>query len=66
MRVIQSLSREDENAKRFDSINQQNLHANVDAGRLTAAVMPAVEIIVAAGDVARRRATAATACCTAR
>src|SRR5256885_7588024 len=47
VRVIQSLSREDENARRFDSINQQNLRANVEAGRLTAAVMPAVEIIVA-------------------
>ncbi len=47
VRVIQSLSREDENAKRFDSINQQNLQANVHAGRLTAAVMPMVEILVA-------------------
>ncbi len=49
VRVIQSLSREDENAKRFDSINQQNWRANVDAGRLTAAVTPAVEVIVAVG-----------------
>jgi len=47
VRVIQSLSREDENARRFDSVNQKNLHANIDAGRLSAAVMPAVEIIVA-------------------
>ena len=47
VRVIQSLSREDENARRFNRINQQNLHANIDAGRLSAAVMPAVEIIVA-------------------
>ncbi len=47
VRVIQSLSREDENAKRFDHINAQNLRANVDAGRLTAAVMPLVEVIVA-------------------
>ena len=49
VRVIQSLSREDENAKRFDDINQQNLRANVHAGRLTAAVTPAVEVIVALG-----------------
>ena len=49
VRVIQSLSREDENAKRFDDINQQNLRANVNAGRLTAAVTPAVEVIVAVG-----------------
>lgn len=47
VRVIQSLSREDENARRFDSINQQNLNATVAAGRLSAAVMPMVEIIVA-------------------
>lgn len=47
VRVIQSLSREDENARRFDNINAQNLRANVDASRLTAAVMPLVEIIVA-------------------
>ncbi|MDP9236254.1 MAG: ABC transporter ATP-binding protein/permease [Chloroflexota bacterium] len=49
VRVIQSLSREDENAKRFDDINHQNWRANVDAGRLTAAVTPAVEVIVALG-----------------
>lgn len=47
VRVIQSLSREDENAKRFDSVNQQNLQANINAGRLVAAVTPAVEVIVA-------------------
>jgi ABC-type multidrug transport system fused ATPase/permease subunit len=47
VRVIQSLSREDENAKRFDSVNRQNLNANVNAGLLTAAVTPAVEVIVA-------------------
>jgi len=47
VRVIQSLSREDENAQRFDHINAQNLNANVAAGRLTAAVMPLVEITVA-------------------
>jgi len=47
VRVIQSLSREDENAKRFDRINEQNLNANVAAGRLTAAVMPLVEVTVA-------------------
>jgi ABC-type multidrug transport system fused ATPase/permease subunit len=47
VRVIQSLSREDENAKRFEGINRQNLNANVSAGFLTAAVTPAVEVIVA-------------------
>jgi ABC-type multidrug transport system fused ATPase/permease subunit len=47
VRVIQSLSREDENAKRFNDINHQNWRANVNAGMLTAAVTPAVEVIVA-------------------
>jgi ABC-type multidrug transport system fused ATPase/permease subunit len=47
VRVIQSLSREDENSKRFGQINSTNLSANVQAGRLTAVVMPMVEILVA-------------------
>jgi ATP-binding cassette subfamily B protein len=46
VRVIQSLSREDENIRRFDRVNSDNLTANVQAGRITAAVMPAVEILV--------------------
>jgi ATP-binding cassette, subfamily B, multidrug efflux pump len=47
VRVIQSLSREDENSKRFGQINSTNLNANVRAGRLTALVMPMVEVLVA-------------------
>jgi ABC-type multidrug transport system fused ATPase/permease subunit len=46
VRVIQSLSREDENIRRFDRVNSDNLTANVEAGRITAAVMPAVEVLV--------------------
>lgn len=46
VRVIQSLSREDENAKRFDQVNAANLNANVDASRVTAMVMPVVELLV--------------------
>ena len=46
VRVIQSLSRESENARRFDRVNAENLNANVDAGRVTAAVMPIVELLV--------------------
>jgi ATP-binding cassette subfamily B protein len=48
VRVIQSLSREDENAKRFGEVNASNLTANVDAGRITAAIMPVVELLTAA------------------
>jgi len=47
VRVIQSLSREDENSRRFDRVNSDNWSANVEAGRLTAAVMPLVELLVA-------------------
>jgi ATP-binding cassette subfamily B protein len=47
VRVIQSLSREDENTKRFDQINRMNLRANVEAGRLSALVLPVVEMVVA-------------------
>ena len=47
VRVIQSLGREEENARRFEEINRRNLRANVDAGRLSAAVMPMVEGSVA-------------------
>ncbi len=47
VRVIQSLSREQENSRRFDRVNSDNWSANVDAGRITAAVMPIVELLVA-------------------
>src|SRR5206468_11554659 len=39
-------SREDENSRRFDRVNSDNLSANVEAGRVTAAVMPVVELLV--------------------
>jgi ATP-binding cassette subfamily B protein len=48
VRVIQSLSREDVNARRFDALNEDHMRANIDAGRLQAAVMPMVELISAA------------------
>jgi ABC-type multidrug transport system fused ATPase/permease subunit len=47
VRVIQSLNREDENLRRFDKVNSDNLNANVQAARLTAIVNPAVEAAVA-------------------
>ncbi|MDP2673419.1 MAG: ABC transporter ATP-binding protein [Dehalococcoidia bacterium] len=48
VRVVQSLSREKENIRRFDQVNADNWSANVEAGRLTAAVMPLMELLVAA------------------
>jgi ABC-type multidrug transport system fused ATPase/permease subunit len=46
VRAIQSMTREDQNVRRFDRINYSNLDANVRAGRLSAAVLPMVEILV--------------------
>ncbi|MEX2372888.1 MAG: ABC transporter ATP-binding protein [Dehalococcoidia bacterium] len=47
VRVIQSLGREEENSRRFEQINRQNFNATVDAGRLSAIVLPMVEGAVA-------------------
>lgn len=47
VRAIQSMSREDENAKRFDELNRQNRNANIWAGTLTAAIVPVIELAVA-------------------
>jgi ABC-type multidrug transport system fused ATPase/permease subunit len=47
VRAIQSMSREDENSRRFDRLNQQNRAANIKAAVMTAAVMPALELAVA-------------------
>ncbi len=47
IRVIQSLSRESESSRRFDDVNRVNFAANVDAGRVTAVVLPMVELSVA-------------------
>jgi len=47
VRVIQSLSREDLNARRFEQVNRINLEANISAGRISAAMMPAVELLMA-------------------
>ena len=46
VRAIQSMSREDANVRRFNRINYSNLDANVRAGRLSAAVLPMVEVLV--------------------
>jgi len=45
VRVVQSLSREDENMEQFDQINRANLDANVTAAKLEALMMPAVQIL---------------------
>ncbi|MGE5596612.1 MAG: ABC transporter ATP-binding protein [Hyphomicrobiales bacterium] len=47
VRAVQSMSREDENSKRFDALNQENRNANIFAGMLSAAIMPVIELAVA-------------------
>ncbi|MFH1639707.1 MAG: ABC transporter ATP-binding protein [Chloroflexota bacterium] len=48
VRVIQSLCRENSNLERFAGVNGVHLRASLHAGRLWAAVMPIVELLVAA------------------
>jgi ABC-type multidrug transport system fused ATPase/permease subunit len=45
VRVIQSLSREEENMEQFDQVNRAHLDANVTAVKFEAAMMPMVNII---------------------
>jgi ATP-binding cassette, subfamily B, multidrug efflux pump len=47
VRAIQSMSREGENSRRFERLNQENRNAAIWAGMLSAAVLPAVEIAIA-------------------
>lgn len=47
VRAVQSMSREDENARRFDALNRDNRRANIWAGMLSAAIMPVIELAVA-------------------
>ena len=51
VRVVQSLNRESENARRFDRINNWNLRATRRAGLLSAAIMPLVEVLIAIATV---------------
>ena len=47
VRAVQSMSREDENSRRFDALNMENRNAAIWAGMLSAAVLPVVELAVA-------------------
>ena len=47
IRVVQSLNREDTNIERFDEVNNSHLVANLHASRLSAGLMPTVEILTA-------------------
>jgi len=52
VRAVQSMSREDENARRFDTLNRDNRNANIWAGMLSAAIMPVIELAVAVATAA--------------
>jgi ATP-binding cassette subfamily B multidrug efflux pump len=47
IRVVQSLNREETNMELFDEVNNGHLEANLHASRLSAALMPTVEILTA-------------------
>jgi len=49
IRVAQSFSREDKNAKRFDQVNVENLQANVYAAQVFSMFFPTVQLIGAVG-----------------
>ncbi|MEK7777572.1 MAG: ABC transporter ATP-binding protein, partial [Chloroflexota bacterium] len=48
VRVVQSLNREEINLRQFDQLNQANLDANLGAIRLSAFLMPTVDLVTAA------------------
>ncbi len=52
VRAVQSMSREGENSRRFDVLNQDNRNANIWAGLLSAAVMPVIELTAATATAA--------------
>lgn len=47
MRVIQSLSREDRNRSEFDDLNRHNLDTNIESSRISALILPLVEVVAA-------------------
>ena len=49
VRVVQSLNRQGVNIRRFGNANYENLDANLQAGRFSAALLPSVEILTAIG-----------------
>ena len=49
VRVVQSLNREETNIRRFQRSNVANLEANLQASRLSAALLPTVELLTSLG-----------------
>ena len=49
VRVVQSMNRQDQNMVNFDELNKHNLDSNLTAARLSASLMPTVEIFMSLG-----------------
>ena len=49
VRVVQSMNRQQRNMQNFQKSNQENLEANLQASRLSAALLPSVELLTALG-----------------
>ena len=49
VRVVQSMNRQRRNIDNFQKSNQENLEANLQASRLSAALLPSVELLTALG-----------------
>jgi ATP-binding cassette subfamily B multidrug efflux pump len=49
VRVTQSMNREEVNLSQFDELNGEHLNANLRAIKLTASLMPSVEVLTAVG-----------------
>ena len=47
VRVVQSLNRQDRNFSDFDNLNDRHLQRNLEAGRLSALILPKVETLMA-------------------
>ena len=47
VRVVQSLNRQDRNFSNFDDLNEAHLQRNLEAGRLSALILPKVETLMA-------------------
>ena len=49
VRVVQSMNRQKTNFERFDALNRQHLNTNLTAQRLSASLMPTVEVFMSFG-----------------
>ena len=46
IRVVESLNRQDQNLRHFDSLNKEHLDANIEASRYSGALQPVVELLI--------------------